>query len=187
MKPIVTVTVFFVCEFALALSAQTMPAPAPTIYAESFRKGPTRVKEASFEAKLDLRNPEYRERIKDSHGNDRYELKIVPQIPEGDDKVTAWRVKLADLHYKIYDNVLLASQEPSSEATNNLFWLNPGQYALAPIDARRIIKVDNFYVVLQVKSYHFTPLESPYLDSMTVDVKINNSDPRNGSAQKESP
>jgi len=183
----VVATVFFVCVFAQALSAQTTSAAPPTIYAESFRKGPTRVKPESLEVKLDLQNPEYRERIKDFHGNDRYELKIVPQVPEGDNKVTSWRVKLADLHYKIYDNVLLASQEPSSDATNNLFWLNPGQYAPAPIDARRIIKVDSFYVVLQVKSYHFTPLESPYLDSMTVDVKINNSDPRKASAEKGSP
>jgi hypothetical protein len=44
--------------------------------------------------------------------------------------------------------------------------------------ARRIIKVDSFYVVLQVKAYHFTPLDSPYLDSMTVSVEFRNTDPR---------
>ncbi len=47
-----------------------------------------------------------------------------------------------------------------------------------PVGARRIIKVDDFYVVLQVKAYHFTPPDSPYLDSMTVAVEFTNTDPR---------
>ena len=46
------------------------------------------------------------------------------------------------------------------------------------IERRRVIKVDGFYVVLQVKAYHFTPLDSPYLDSMTVAVEFRNTDPR---------
>ena len=80
---------------------------------------------------------------------------------------------------RFYDNVLLASQEPSSDPKNNLWWLDPKKFSAVPISARRIIKVDNFYVALQVKAYHFTPGDSPYLDSMTVEVKISNTDPRN--------
>jgi len=38
--------------------------------------------------------------------------------------------------------------------------------------------VDTFYVVLQVRAFHFTPPDSPYLDSMTVDVAFSNTDPR---------
>ena len=60
----------------------------------------------------------------------------------------------------------------------HLWRLDPSRFAPVPVGARRIIKVDSFYVVLQVKAYHFTPLDSPYLDSMTVAVEFRNTDPR---------
>ena len=147
-------------------------------YTESFRQGATQVKEENFVARLDAQSGIYKERIKDSRGNDRYALTIIPQGPEGDDKITSWQVKLADLHHAIYDNVLLASQEPSSEPKNNLWWLDPKKFSAVPIKAMRIIKVDNFYVELQVTAHHFTPGDSPYLDSMSVEVKFSNTDPR---------
>ncbi len=150
----------------------------PTIYAESFRKHETHITEDSFEAKLSPDNPTYRERIKDSVGNDRYELTITPQGPEGDNKITSWRVALRDLHYTIYSNLLVADQQPSTDAKNTLWWLNPNPFVAVPIRARRIVKVDGFYVVFQVKDLHFTPLDSPYLDSMTVKFQVTNSDPR---------
>jgi len=152
----------------------------PTIYAESFRKHATRVTEESFDVKLTPDNPTYRERIKDSAGNDRYELTITPQGPEGDSEITAWRVTLRDLEYSIYPNLLVADQQPSSDAKNILWWLNPNRFLAVPIRARRIVKVDGFYVVIQVKDLHFTPLDSPYLDSMTVKFAFTNKDPRSG-------
>lgn len=165
----------FLC-LAMRLVAQLPPAP---MYAESFRQGATHVVEESFEAKLTPQDPVYRERIKDSHGADRYAFSIVPQGPEGDTKITSWQAKLADLHHPIYDNVLLATQEPSSDPKNALWRLEPSSFARVPVAAKRIIKVDSFYVVLQVKAHHFTPPDSPYLDSMTVGVEFRNSDPRN--------
>ena len=176
MKRILLAVSFVGCAFLTQILAQDQ---GEVFYAESFRQGSTQVKEESFEAKLDSHTGIYRERIKDSRGNDRYALTIIPQGPEGDDKTTSWQVKLADLHHTIYDNVLLASQEPTSDAKNNLWWLDPKKFAAVPISARRIIKVDNFYVALQVKAYHFTPGDSPYLDSMSVEVKFSNIDPRN--------
>ncbi len=149
-----------------------------TIYAESFRQGVTSITEETFEAKLSPENPTYRERIKDSRGNDRYELTITPQGPEGDNKITSWCVKLRDLHHSLYSNILLAEQEPSPDAKNNLWWLNPNRFSPVPIRAKRIMKVDGFYVVIQVKDLHFTPLDSPYLDSMAVQFAFANSDPR---------
>jgi hypothetical protein len=168
---------------AMPLAAQSTTTP---VYAESFRQGSTRVVEESFEARLTPPNPAYRERIKDSHGADRYVLSVVPQGPEGDTKITSWQVKLADLRHPIYDNVLLASQAPSDDLNddpknnpqNALWWLEPSSFARVPMGAKRIIKVDSFYVVLQVKAYHFTPPDSPYLDSMTLGVEFRNTDPR---------
>jgi hypothetical protein len=155
-------------------------ATQPALYAESFRKGTTRITEESFEAKLTPQNATYRELLKDSAGNDRYELTITPQGPEGDDKITSWRVKLRDLHHSIYSNLLLAEQQPSTEARNNLWWLNPNPFGPVPIRAKRIMKVDSFFIVFQVKDLHFTPLDSPYLDSMAVQFAVTNSDPRTG-------
>jgi hypothetical protein len=162
----------------LAAALATAQSASPTVYAESFRKGATRITEDKFEARLSPANPTYRERIKDTAGNDRYELTITPQGPAGDNKITSWRAQLRDLRHNIYDNLLVAEQEPNQDPQNNLWWLNPNRFGLAPIRARRIIKVDAFFVVFEVKNLHFTPLDSPYLDSMVVECEFTNSDPR---------
>ena len=50
---------------ASRLSAQS---PSSTVYAESFRQGTGHVVEETFEARLNLQDATYRERIKDSRG-----------------------------------------------------------------------------------------------------------------------
>jgi hypothetical protein len=164
--------------FGFSLTSSALAQSASTIFAESFRKGETRITEAKFEVKLTPDNATYRERIKDTTGTDRYELTITPQGPEGDTRITAWRVKLRDLHHPIYSNILLAEQEPTVDPKNNLWWLNPSRFGLVPIRAMRIMKVDGFYVAFQVKDLHFTPLDSPYIDSMIVQFAFTDSDPR---------
>jgi hypothetical protein len=151
---------------------------APTMYAESLRKGQTRITEDKFETRLTVENANYKQRLRDSTGTERYELTITPRVPEGDTKITSWLVSLRDLRHSIYGNLLQFDQELSEEPRDNLFWLNPARTAPVPIRARRIIKVDGFYVVFQVKDLRFNPPESPYLDSMTVQVEFTNSDPR---------
>jgi hypothetical protein len=155
---------------------------SPTVYAESFRQGSTQITEENFEAKLSPQNPTYREMIKDSRGDDRYELTITPRVLDDGNQITFWRVRMRDLHHSIYGNILtadqLTNQEPSTDAKNNLWRLDPNRFGPVPIRARRIIKVDGFYVVIQVKYLHFTPLDSPYLDSMVVRFAFSNTDPR---------
>jgi hypothetical protein len=153
----------------------------PTLYAESFRQGTGRIVEESFEAKLTPQDAVYRERIKDSLGADRYAFSIIPRMPEGDTKIISWQVKLTDLRHPIYENVLLTSPNQSdnpNQAKDSLWRLDPSRFAAVPVSATRVIKVESFYVVLQVKAHHFTPLDSPYLDSMTVAVEFRNTDPR---------
>jgi len=162
----------------ILVAAASAQSSSSAIYAESFRKGSTHITEEKFEAKLNPANPNYRERIKDSAGTDRYELTITPQGPLGDNKITSWRVNLRDLHHTIYTNLLVEDQQPSPDAKNNLWWLNPNRFGLVPIRAKRIVRVDSFYVVFEVRDLHFTPLDSPYLDSMTVGFELTNSDPR---------
>jgi len=97
---------------AMHLSAQST---VNEVYAESFRQGSTRVMEESFEVKLTLQDPFYRERIKDLRGNDRYAFSIAPLGPEGDTKITSWQAKLADLLHPIFTNVLLVSANPTDD------------------------------------------------------------------------
>src|ERR1700691_4817581 len=84
---------------AVALLGQNPPA---TIYAESFRQGSIRVTEETFDTKLTPENATYRERIKDSAGNDRYEMTITPLVLEASNQVTSWKVALKDLRHSIY-------------------------------------------------------------------------------------
>jgi hypothetical protein len=170
----VALSIFTLIVLAFAAAAQD----ASTIYAESFRKGSTEIVEDNFDVKLTPADSTYKERLKDSKGTDRYELTITPQILEGGNEITAWRVTLRDLHHTIYSNILLADQHPSDDPKNNLWWLNPNPYSPVPIRAKRIVKVDGFYAAFQVKDLHFTPLDSPYLDSMRVSFAFTNSDPR---------
>ncbi len=160
---------------AAPLQAQSAP---PTIYAESYRRGATTVAEETFDISLTPQDASYKELIKDSVGNDRYEFTVSPKLPGGDDKITSWIVLLKDLRHGTYFNLLMASQEPSEDAKNNLWKLDPNRLGPVPIRARRIVKVDGFYVTMQVKDLHFTPLDSPYLDSMRVRFSFANSDPR---------
>jgi hypothetical protein len=69
-------------------------------------------------------------------------------------------------------------QELSEESRDNLYWLNPVHSAPVPILAKRIIKVEGFYVVFQVKEFRHAPPDTPYLDSMTVQWELMNRDPR---------
>ena len=168
--------------FTLALlagvaAAQNSP---PTVYAESFRRGPTRITEDKFEIKLTPDNPSYKQRLRDSSGAERYELTITPKIGEGEgnDKITSWLVSLRDLRHGIYGNLLQFDQELSEEPRDNLYWLNPVQSAPVPILAKRIIRVEGFYLVFQVKDYRNDPRDSPYLDLMTMQWELTNCDPR---------
>ena len=153
---------------------------SPTIYAESFRKGPTRITEDKFEQKLTSANPIYKQRLRDSSGAERYELTITPKIGEGEgnEKITSWMVGLYDVRHPVYGNLLQFDQELSEEPRDNLYWLNPPHSAPVPILAKRIIKVEGFYAAFQVKDFRYNPPDSPYLDSMTVNWELTNRDPR---------
>ncbi len=189
MKKLLLATMLTAALFAelgtTSLCAQQAP---PVMYAESFRQGATHIIEDHFEAKLTARDSSYRERIKDSRGVDRYAFSIEPVGPLGDTKITLWQAKLVDQQHKLYDNVLLTSQMPSDnpdDPRDVITKLDPSRFAKVPVQTKRVIKVDSFYVVLQIKAFRFNPPDSPYLESMTVAVDFTNSDPRNpGDGQK---
>jgi len=147
------------------------------VYAESFRKGPARVTESEAEVVLTPQSPTCHLRVKDQSGKDRYELGCFPQqASETDARITSWQIRLADLHHKIYTNVLASSVDPTEDRTQ-IGWLNPGKFAKVPVTKERVVKVDGFFCVLQVKDFHFTNPHEPYLDRMTLTVRFTNSMP----------
>lgn len=154
--------------------------PPPTFYVESFRKGPTHITEDKFEVKLTSDNPTYTQRLRDKAGAEHYELTVTPKIgeSEGNDKITSWEVSLRDLRHPVYGNVLQFDRELSEDPKDNLYWLNPLPTAPVPIRARRIIKVEGFYIAFQVTDLRYSPADSPYLDRMTVQMELTNHDPR---------
>jgi len=172
----ITVSILGVLLFAAGIDAQN---PAPTFYAESFRKSPVRITEDKFEIKLTLDNPSYKQRLRDSGGAERFELTITPKRPEGgaNNQITSWEIGLRDLRYSVYGNLLQFDRELSEDPKDNLYWPNPVPSAPVPIRSKRIIKIDAFYFVAEVKDLRTSP-PSPYLDSMTVQVELTNHDPR---------
>lgn len=162
---------------SINLAGQNGP---PTYYAESFRKAPTQIKAEKSEIKLTSQDPIYRQRLRDATGAERYELAITPKIGEGEgnDKITSWHLSLRDLRHSFYGNELQFDRELSENPKDNLYWLNPARSAPVPILAKRIFKVDSFYLVFQVKNLRFTPQNSPYLEFITLDFESRNTDPR---------
>jgi hypothetical protein len=165
---------------SIPLAAQTAPSVPSAFYAESFHRGTAHIVEDKFDVKLSSQDSTFHEHVKDSHGDDRYNFAITPEITSGDTTITSWLVKLSDLRHGYYGNLLLAlrQDDAGTDPLNQLWRLNPSRFAIVPATARRIIKVEDFYVVLQIKTFHFKPPESPYLDSMTVAVEFTNTDPR---------
>src|ERR1700674_2784929 len=125
----------FFAGMLLIVAASVAQTTEPTMYAESFRHGSTRVTEDAFDVKLNPENASYRERIKDSRGEDRYEMTVKPHVLVGSNQITFWEVKLADLRHRIYSNVLVAEQEPSPDARNNLRRLDPNLINAEPLRA----------------------------------------------------
>jgi hypothetical protein len=147
------------------------------VYLESFRKGPSRVMETTFEVELDPKNPTCQIRVQDQGARDRYLFVCEPQrVGSGDPRITAWQVRLEDLHHKMYSNVLMPSPDVTQDKAQ-IGWLDPGKFAKVPVTTERVIKIDGFYCVVQVKDYHFATQDQPYLDQMTVKVRFTNTLP----------
>jgi hypothetical protein len=158
--------------------AQAMPKP---VYVESFRKGPTRLAELWLVANLTSQNAEYKAMVKDSEGRDRYQLSLEASRENGGaERVVSWRVLLVDPHRRYLGNYLIATKPPEAltdRALDRAWWLDPSPYAIVPLLARRVFKVEDFYCVIQVKDFHVLP-ENHLPDAMTVEIRFTETDPR---------
>jgi len=74
--------------------AQAIPKP---VYVESFRKGPTRLAELLLVANLTSQNADYKATVKDSKGNDRFQLFLEPAREAGGaERIVSWRALLIE-------------------------------------------------------------------------------------------
>jgi hypothetical protein len=165
---------------ARPLWPQVTPAP---VYVESFRKRPVKIEEKTFQVNLDATNPNYQGQLKDSEGNDRYKLSLTPmKVGSGDDRILSWRVTLVDTKHPVFGDLLLPARNPdlNEGREGHVARLDANPYALIPLTAKRVIKVDEFYCVLQVQKYHLLVPERSYVDSISVEVKFTNKNPMAG-------
>lgn len=158
-------------------TAQATPA---AVYVESFRKGATKVRERAEEVHLSVREPLFESVIKDSGGDNHFRLAISPvRVDAGDPSIIGWQVSLEDAHRRMYGNLLLPYRDTvlNQGPKGNAFRLDPSTYAVVPLRAERVIKVENFYCVIQVRDFRLIVPERWHLDSMDVDVQLTNTKP----------
>ena len=146
------------------------------VYSESFKKGATRVTEQTLDVTLTPDHARQDFRVLDSLGKPRYTLRFVPDIQAGDTKILGWFVRLADARHKIYDSVLPVSQDLARDP-QQFWWLDARQYSKTPLQAQRVIKVEQFYCVMQVKDAKRLIPGQPYLNQMDVAVQFTNTKP----------
>ena len=146
------------------------------IYSDSFKKGATRITEQTLEVALTPEHPGQEFKVLDSSGKPRYTLRFVPDMPSGDTKIVGWFVRLTDGHHKIYDSILPQSPDLSQD-TQQLWWLDAKPYAKTLLQARRVIKVEQFYCVIQVKDVKRLVPAQHYLNLMNVVVQFTNTKP----------
>jgi len=147
-----------------------------TVYSESFKKGATPITERTLDVTLTPENAKPEFKIMDSEGSPRYTLRFIPDIPTGDTRIVGWFVRLADLHHKIYDNVLATSPDFSQDA-QQAWWLDAKPYAKITLQTRRVFKVEKFYCVLAVKDVKRLVPDRPYVNQMDITVQFTHTRP----------
>jgi hypothetical protein len=159
-----------------------------TFCVESWKKGGQQIQEQKLTITLSTKNINYETLVKDAAGRERYKL-IIRHNPlrKGGPNHNYWYLNL-------YDELI-----PSSKY-NLLVYVKPGLgkhffpkedfiarlYPIEqpniykdvnghyPLSATRVIKVQGFYVIIQVTDYKFSSTNSRKLDSLTVQIEFTN-------------
>ena len=168
---------------AAMLGGQAVCQTPAAVLVQSFRTGKTRVPEQNMVVNLNVDAPNFDSRIRDSSGEGRYVLSIVPhRVDVADTRIAAWEVKLIDSHRRYLGNLLVGTvpTEPLSDRAEDRAWrLDPNPYAPVQLLAKRVFKVENFYCTVEVKDWHRLTLDRLLLESMKVEVAFSNASPMN--------
>jgi hypothetical protein len=176
-------------------NAQQTGAPVSEIYVESWITG-NKIREQVLTFNLDSTQREHTAIVRDI-GAGYYKL-ILRHFPAGkeDYQLEYWFVQLRPIlsernqrKEKLGENLLTTTRSWSGKhyfpREDNVGYLYPretpksvleklldGQFY--PISAKRVIKVQNFYVVIQVNNFKMNETNSKKLDSMNVTVEFSN-------------
>jgi hypothetical protein len=165
--------------------------PQPTrqslSYVESWKKGPRQVKERSFHIQFTKQDAEYERVFEDSTGEIRYAQSVVPIVTLKRQRV-GWYVRLRE------DGTKHSFLQPERgighhfAQENSVAVLYPADYPTVqlgdllhvPLSARRVIKVESFYCIIQVSAYKLASKRIGFT-SISVDIDLTNTyaGPRN--------
>jgi len=159
----------------------SQPKDEPVYFAESWKKGSRQIEPQKIIIKLDWHNPKHEAYIKDALGTYLYRLEIRPSPSKGEREFWILDLKLIDDDYPLL--VTRRTDGPLGNLEDYLGWLYPvkdynprgsGLFKM-PLSAKRVVKIEGFYCVIQVKSYKFSPEKNHILDSIEVEVEFTNS------------
>jgi hypothetical protein len=152
-----------------------------TTFVQTYRRGPTGITPFATTVRLSSANRSFETKVRDSAGNPRFRLSIVPQLgSDSDPRVSSWNVWLVDQRRRYLGNLLRASDPAgplSGSAEDNAWRLDANPYAVVLLTARRIFKVDNFYLTVQARNPHSPDLNRYLMDSLEVDVSFTRNRP----------
>ena len=157
-------------------------------YIESWRKGTHQVREQHLTIRLTASKPKYDIRVRDASGQARYELSIFPDRA-GED-ILGWMIELVEVAHegKRKVNLLRPTDDPEQDffrAEDYISWLCPiedpanagAQATIVAFLATRVIKIEAFYCVIEVKEYRLKPGKERMLDSLTLHLGFTNNKP----------
>jgi hypothetical protein len=145
-------------------------------YTEGWKKGTHQVQEQKIVIRLSTRVRVYERTINDAAGQARYRLKIEPTLTESpESSPKAWAVRLIGPddpfsllqpdhdpnkhHFTKADflSLLYPVEEPN--------WRKTG-FMGVPLSSKRVIKVEGFYCIIQVRAYRLSRTSPPAFESI---------------------
>jgi hypothetical protein len=171
-------------------------------YAESWKKGPHRIQPRKFVLRLDASNTSFQSLIQDP-ARGPLTLTIEPlyyvwlrpgtlrldnKPPTPSSKVNFWNVKLLEPGQSISLLMVNLDQGDLIDQRNSLSRLDPvedekgfmlGIFGV-PISTKRVIKVEEFYVVITVLNYELSGPKERAFEWIEVEIEFTNTKPERG-------
>jgi hypothetical protein len=165
-------------------------------YIESWKKGERQIQEQKLTIELSTREPNYKTKIKDASGQERYKLVIRHSpLKKGGPNHNYWYVTLSDElgaspKYDLFQCVTPGPGKhyfPKEDYVAMLYPVEqPNIYkdvnSHYPMSAQRVIKVEGFYVIIRVLSYKFNEKSPKEVSSIKVEIEFTNKNQLSGNA-----
>ena len=152
-------------------------------FAESWEKGPRRIQPQTFYLELSTTRPEYEATISDDSGSYQYKFRVEPvRSSDQSSSIGYWQFTLigAESEYSLLQPRYPAGHHFTQEDFLSLLypvesadWKITGYFGV-PLSAKRVIKVEAFYCVIQVQSFKISSSNSRALEMVNVEVEFTN-------------